>query len=161
MVLYRNMFSGIVLLAFGSGCALEEVRSKNKLGIEWQHSGSDSTNSDRYTEEQGFEFKWDKGVATGVSYRRRDTDNGNGNNDNGVFVEFSFPIWKRSKPEAKTVERLEALERRLAELEAQPSEQTAAAPRDSRDEINGGSEQHVAWVTGGIVPGGQNQKNGD
>jgi len=111
---------GIVLLPHFGGCAVEEVRYKNKLGAEWRHTGSNSREDERYTLEPGFDLKWDKGVSTGVSYRRRDVNDGNGDHDDGLFVDFSFPIWKRKKPDAQA-ERIEALERGLAELQAERS----------------------------------------
>ena len=112
---------GLVLATFCSGCALEEVRGKNKLGVEWRHIASRTQSDERYTVEPGFEFKWEKGVTTGVSYRNRSTNEGRGDDDNGLFVDFSFPIWKRPKVD-KTTDRIEALEQRLTELEAERSE---------------------------------------
>lgn len=64
----------------------------------------------------------EKGLSTGITYRRRDTDNGNGDNDNGVWIDFSFPIWKASKKkdtdQEKTMEYVTKLEQRIARLEA-------------------------------------------
>jgi hypothetical protein len=144
-----------------SGCALEEVRSKNKFGSEWRHSGSRSTAEERYSVEPGFEFKWDKGISTGVSYRRRDIDNGSGDSDNGLFVDFSFPLWKRPKGEAKTTERIEKLERRLAELEAARAERLSVGAGGTHEEILGGSEQHVAQVMGGTIPNAHDGTSGE
>ena len=127
MAIQTRMFGGCVLLALLSGCALEEVRSKNKFGSEWRHSGSRSTAEERYSVEPGFEFKWDKGISTGVSYRRRDIDNGSGDSDNGLFVDVSFPIWKKPKGQAKS-ERVEELEQRVAELETLLSPRIAGEP---------------------------------
>src|SRR3990172_9561455 len=138
MAPYRHLFGGVVLLALLSGCALEEVRSKNKFGSEWRHSGSRSTAEERYSVEPGFEFKWDKGISTGLSYRRRDIDNGSGDSDNGLFVDVSFPLWKKPKGQAKTAERIEALERRLAELEAAQAERVAGAFRAAGGGKGGG-----------------------
>jgi len=101
------------------GCALQEVRSKSLWGPEWQHKGSDSTDAVRYYAQEGLEFKWDKGIATTVTYRRRDVDDGNGDNDNGVWFDISFPLWK-AKPKEKAAElRIAELERRLALVETE------------------------------------------
>jgi len=156
-----QLFGGVILLTWSSGCALQEVRSKTKFGPEYQHSGSDSTDSVRYSEEQGIDFMWGNDWTTGVSYRRRDTDNGNGNNDNGVWFDFSFPIWKRPKAEAKTAERIEALERRLAEVEAAQAERLAGASGAARDESVEGSERRVAQVKSGTIPNAQNETRGE
>lgn len=161
MAYCRQMFGGVILLALLSGCALEEVRSKNKYGVDFRYAGSRRGEDARYHVEPGLELKWEKGVTTGFSYRRRDVDDGVGAHDDGVFFDFGFPIWKRPKPEAKTAERIEQLERRLAELEARQAERSAEVDDDSVEEIIGGSEQRVAQVTGGTVPSGQNGKQGD
>ena len=158
MAFQRHMFGGVILLTLTFGCALEEVRSKNKFGSEWRHSGSRSTAEERYSVEPGFEFKWEKGVSTGLSYRRRDIDNGSGDSDNGLFVDFSFPIWKRPKAEAKTAERMEALERRLAEVEAAQAERLAGPSGAAGDGSVGGSERRVAQVTGRTIPNAQDRR---
>ncbi len=111
------MTLGLSLSIGVSGCALREVRSQSKFGPEWQHSGSNSTDSVRYSAEQGFDFKWQNDWTTGVSYRRRDIDNGDGNNDNGAWFDFSFPLWKAAKKDA-SAERVAELERRITQLEA-------------------------------------------
>lgn len=161
MATYRHLLSGMVFLALLSGCALEEVRSKNKFGSEWRHSGARSTAEERYSIEPGFEFKWDKGISTGVSYRRRDIDNGSGDSDNGLFVDFSFPLWKRPKGEAKTAERIEKMERRLAELEAARAERLSGDACGTHEEIMEGNEQHVAQITGGTIPNAQDGTRGE
>lgn len=112
---------GLGVTIWSSGCALQEVRSKTRFGPEFQHMGSNSTNSVRYSEEQGLDFKWGNNWTTGVSYRRRDTDDGTGNNDNGVWFDFSFPVWKAAKKDA-SAERVTELERRITQLEARLSE---------------------------------------
>ena len=119
---------GLVCLLFAvcpSGCALQEVRGKTAFGPEFLHSGTNSTNEVRYDARQGLELRWNNGVTTGVTYRRRDVDEGSGNNDNLVLFEFGYPIWKASKSEDKLPERVEELEKRLRELEAG---QTAPSP---------------------------------
>lgn len=109
----------IAFLLLCSGCELQEIRSKNKFGTEWRHKGSNGTDRERYAVQPGFEFKWDNGVTTGVSYRRRDDNDGSGDDDNGLFVDVSFPLWKAKKKEkASETARIERLEERIAQLEA-------------------------------------------
>ncbi len=112
-----------LLVPLATGCALKEVRSKTKVGPEFRHRGSNRTDSDRWTAQQGIEFKWDKGISTGLTYRRRDTDDGSGDNDNGVWFDVSFPIWKAKKRQDNTAERMAELERRVAELERRLQEE--------------------------------------
>ena len=107
-----------LLLTLLSGCALHEIRSKTKVGPEFIHSGSDNTNSERWTVEQGLEFRWDKGITTGVTYRRRDVDDGNGNNENRVLLEFSFPLWRAESQQTTLARRVQRLQNRLDTLEA-------------------------------------------
>ena len=104
-------------LLLASGCALQEVRSKSKIGPEFRHSGATNTDSERWHVEQGIDFKWDNGVTTGLSYRRRDVNDGNGDNENRVLFEFSFPLWKAESQQAKLKRRVELLETRLTRLE--------------------------------------------
>ncbi len=116
MTRYRMLVALLVLPSI-TGCALQEVRSKSKAGPEFRHRGSNRTNSVRWSAEQGFEFKWEKDIKTGVTYRRRDEDGGGGDNDNGVWFDVSFPIWKAKKRPGVTPDRIAEIERRLAELE--------------------------------------------
>ena len=109
----------LVVVLLLPGCALKEVRSKTKLGPEFRHKGSDRTEAVRWTAQQGIELKWEGGVNTGVTYRRRDTDDGSGDHDDGVWLDFSFPLWKAPVKPDTMKEQVEALARRLAVLEAQ------------------------------------------
>ena len=102
---------------FIPGCALNEIRSKTKAGPEFIHRGSSNTNSERWTVEQGLEFKWEGGITTGLTYRRRDVNNGNGDNENRVLFEFSFPLWKAESRQAQLVRRVQHLQDRLEALE--------------------------------------------
>ena len=128
----RMIPTGALMLMLLSGCApkLKEVRSKTKFGPDFRHRGSGRTDSTRWTVQQGIEFKWNKGVRTGITYRRRDTDDGNGNNDNGVFINFSFPIWKAKKKPDPLKKRVKKLERQVAELQTllTASENKSASP---------------------------------
>ncbi len=116
---------GLIVSMF-SGCGVKEIRSKSKFGPEFRHSGLARTSRTRWTAQQGIEFKWDKGVTTAMTYRRRDTDNGNGDNDNGVWFEVSFPLWKAKTKPDKNAARIRDLERRLAALEVDQPVRTAA-----------------------------------
>ena len=74
---------------------------------------------ERYSVEEGLEFRWDKGWTTGLTYRRRDIYEGAGDNDNGLGFDFSFPLWKAPKKPDATAQRVEELEKRLAAVEGQ------------------------------------------
>ncbi len=117
----RILLTGALSLMVMAGCQqnLKEIRSKTKFGPSFKHKGSKGTDSTRWTVQQGVEFKWKKGVKTGITYRRRDTDDGNGDNSNAVFIDFSFPLWKAEKKPDPMKKRIKKLERRLAELESQ------------------------------------------
>ncbi len=116
----RVLLMGGLLWAPATGCRpkLKEVRSKMKFGPSFRHKGSNRTDSVRWAAQQGLEFKWNKGIKTGISYQRRDTDNGNGNNDNTLYFDVSFPIWKAKKKPDKLKKRVKKLEKHVAELEA-------------------------------------------
>ena len=115
---------GLMVLMF-SGCGIKEIRSKSKFGPDFRHSGTRRTDQTRWTAQQGIEIKWEKGVSTAVSYRRRDMDNGSGDNDNGVWFEVSFPLWKAKPMADKNAERIQELERRLTAIEADRPVRTA------------------------------------
>ena len=55
-----------------TGCELQEIRSKSKIGPEFRHSGTRRTEQNRWTVQQGFEFKWDGRAATRSIPRTRD-----------------------------------------------------------------------------------------
>lgn len=117
----RLLLVGSLMLSLLAGCQamkLKEVRSKTKFGPSFRHKGSKRTDSVQWTVQQGVEFKWKKGVKTGITYRRRDTDAGNGNNANSVFIDFSFPVWKAKKKPDPMKKKIKKLEKRVAELEA-------------------------------------------
>lgn len=108
--------AGLMLVA-GCQVKLKEIRSKSRFGSSFQHRSSDRTDSVRWTVQQGVQFRWSKGIRTGITYRRRDVDEGNGNRDNSIFVDVSFPIWKAKKKPSRLKKRLKKLEKRVAELE--------------------------------------------
>ena len=112
-----------------SGCALQEVRSKSKIGPEFRHSGRRGTDRERWTVQQGVELKWDQGITTGLTYRRRDGNHGLGDKDNGVWFEFSFPLWKAAKESDALAQQVDSLERRLATLEMRLA--AGAAPAET------------------------------
>jgi hypothetical protein len=117
------------VLVLASGCSLTEVRNKWKGGPEYRHDGSNRTNSVRWTAETGVELEWENAMGyhytSGVTYRRRDVDEGDGDNDNGVWVDFSFPLWRKpKKPERDIVE----LRKEVARLKEQVAQLAAASP---------------------------------
>ena len=111
-----------ISLALSTGCALREVRGKTKFGPSFRHKGSSRTDSVRWTVQQGFDFKWDNGITTGVDFRRRDVDDGNGDSTTGVFFDVSFPVWKAEEKPDPLRRRLKKLKKRLARVEAKLEE---------------------------------------
>ncbi len=107
----------LAITCLNPGCTLRELRSKTKTGIEFRHSGSRRTDRQRFTVQQGLEFRWDNGVSTAVSYRRRDDDDGPGDRDDGVFFDIGIPIWKAASSVSRANERIQTLEGRIAALE--------------------------------------------
>ena len=118
-----------LVLAFLPGCTLVEIRSKSKAGPEFRHRGFYRTDSIRWYAQQGLEFVWrddhNSKITTGVTYRRRDIDNGNSDNDNGIWLDFSFPLWKAERSTDPAARRIELLERRIAALEAEQGQALA------------------------------------
>lgn len=80
--------------------------------------GFRGTDEVRWTTQTGLELKWDRGVATGVTYRRRDVDDGSGSDDNGVWLDFSFPLWTAKNKPGALESRVRELEKRLAAFDA-------------------------------------------
>ena len=121
MEIRRILLTGGLALILLTGCQakLKEVRAKTKFGPSFRHKGAKRTDSVRWTVQQGFDFKWDNGITTGVDVRRRDVDDGTGDNTTGVFFRVSFPVWKAEKKPDPLKERVRKLEKRLAELEAE------------------------------------------
>lgn len=75
-----------------TGCSsLTEIRHKNSIGQEFRES------SDRNSIQEGLEFSFENGIKTGVSYRYRFTDNDDDQAEHGVWLEFSYPLWKKKK----------------------------------------------------------------
>ena len=122
-----------VLVAFAGGCAmptmpvLQEVRHKNRVGVEEQHKGSSDTNAERYTVAQGVEFKWDKGLVTGVEVRRRDQNEGDGDNDTGLWFDVSYPLWQAAGGEKHADNETRELRLRIEELEGRMAAQSHIA----------------------------------
>ncbi len=130
----------LVPLFFVAGCSwrLKEVTNRWKFGVEARHQRANDTDDERYSEETGFDFKWANDWKTGISYRRRDSDEGNGDGEDGVWIDFAFPVWKaRPKPDANA-QRIAELEQRLAQLEVeQASRATRTAGADASATIGG------------------------
>lgn len=97
---------------------LDEVRSKWKFGPEYRSSSKD-TDLVRWTAQTGLEAKLSDGQSVGVTYRRRDNNDADAYaaTDNGVWLEYSFPLWKRKKENDSA-----ALKERVSRLEAQVEE---------------------------------------
>lgn len=113
----------VVCLAGGCSWQLLEVRGKTKFGPEFRDR-SNRTSEVRWTSiQQGFEFKWDSGWKSGITYRRRDTDAGSGGNDNGIWFDISYPLWKKPKKQDVSAKRLDMLERQLAQLKMDQASQ--------------------------------------
>ncbi len=130
---------GLLAALLFSGCSwqLREIKGKTKFGPEFRDK-SGRTSEVRWTAiDQGLEFKWDNGWSTGVSYRRRDTDEGSGGNDNRVLFELSYPLWRAPDRVDATEQRVKELERRLAILETgrngQRSERLASRLNDTNN----------------------------
>ena len=70
-------------------------------------------------------------TPTGITYRRRDTSSGSGDNDNGVWLDFSFPIWVAEKKNKESTEYIQELETRIAKLESMYDAVLAKSNRDS------------------------------
>ena len=146
----------VLLTLFMGGCQLKEIRSKTKFGPEFRHKGSDSTNAVRWTVQQGLDFKWKQGWTTGITYRRRDTDDGSGDNDNGDWIDFSFPIWKAPKNKRdhhnETSIYIDELRQRIAKLEGMHEAVIAKLQRDRQN------QQSSATVSIQNIPQGQTTK---
>ena len=111
---------------------MTELHSTWKGGPEFRHKGSNRTDSVRWYAQTGLkavhENKHGHEYTTAVTYRRRDVSEGAGDNDNGVWLEFSFPLWKAPKKHERDIV---DVKRRLARLEQllvdkAPFEETAA-----------------------------------
>jgi hypothetical protein len=124
----QTVLVGALFMMLAGGCTLQEIRSTTDGGPEWRTKGAGASKSHsvRWSVSQGLDFKWDNGVDTGVKFRRRDEEEGAGEEDNGLFFEVSFPLWKKPQaPPGPNDARVEELERRVAELEARLSQEEA------------------------------------
>jgi hypothetical protein len=116
-----------VLVVAGCKANPSELRGKTSFGAEARNRGN-NTQEIRYDARQAVDLKWDNGWSTGISYRRRDIDDGSGDNENRVLVEVGYPLWKAPKKEEKpkdigpptgtTSERIDQLQRQLEEMRA-------------------------------------------
>ncbi|MCO6438675.1 MAG: hypothetical protein J5J06_16400 [Phycisphaerae bacterium] len=122
-----------LLVMFSSGCALKEVRGRSSFGPEYRNHSQAQTNDIRFEAKQGIEFRWDKGITTGVSYRRRDIDDGNGDNENLILFEIGYPIWSAPKSEDKLAQRVAELERQLAEMRSRSTERSGIADHSDQE----------------------------
>lgn len=129
----KNVFvacvASLVAAGFLTGCKANptELRGKTSFGPEFRNRGN-NTQEVRYDARQALDLKWDNGWSTGISYRRRDVDDGSGDNENRVLFEVGYPIWKAAKkhepkkdigpPTGTTTKALEELQRQVEELRA-------------------------------------------
>ena len=112
------VLAGIMLCV--AGCAnngkwsVTEIGGKTSFGPEWRNFGN-NTHDIRYTAIQGLDFKLANKWNLGVSYQRRDVDEGSGDNENLVLFEVGYPIWNAPKKAEKSAVELEieGLEREL------------------------------------------------
>lgn len=121
----------LILLPGCKSISISEITGKSSFGPEFRNFG-DGTSDIRYTAIQGFDLKLSNGWTTGVSYQRRDVDDGGGDNENLVLFEIGYPIWKASKKSEKTANqlRLHKLGNELHEL----SGELAAAENQAQTE---------------------------
>lgn len=103
----------------GEGWAVKKTHTKFRGGPEMRENRTGQS-SNRWATQVGLGMELENGHRFGVTYRRRDIDNGVGGNDgqdNGVWVEWQIPIWeaprKKSKHEQEMERRLELLEAAL------------------------------------------------
>ena len=110
-----------MLLVVCTGClsksvTLTEVTGKTSFGPEFRNFGN-NTQDVRYTAIQALEFKLSNKWTVGMSYQRRDLDDGAGDNENLVLFEVGYPLWNAPKPEKTAAElQIEQLENQLREL---------------------------------------------
>jgi hypothetical protein len=113
----------VLLGTCGCDVTLNEVRSKWKTGPEWRRR-SNGNSEVRWTAQTGLEGSFSNGHKVGVTYRSRnvsDSDNF-AQRDDGVWVEYSFPLWRAEKKKGfgndDLIRRLDELEAEVAELRA-------------------------------------------
>lgn len=122
------------LLPGCSGWTLSEVRGKNAFGPEYRNRGN-GTSEVRYDVRQAVDLRWNNGWTTGVSYRRRDVDEGSGDNENRVLLEVSYPIWKAPKKPDKTAQQIENLEEQIEEMRTRMAALKAPASNGGQSRV--------------------------
>jgi len=113
-------FIGVIglVVVMSAGCALREIRTKTKFGVEYRHENSDKSDLERYLVQEAIQFKWDKGVDTSLIYRRRDISNSpSGDSDDGMWFEIGFPIWKAPSKKDALAARVAHLEKLVSKLQ--------------------------------------------
>ncbi len=126
-----------------AGCKANptELRGKTSFGPEFQNRGN-NTSQIRYDARQAFEMKWDNGWTTGLSFRRRDIDDGSGDNENRVMAEIGYPLWKAPKKEDKATDRrIQELQEQVEEMRVRVAELKPAGSNASRLAQNSGAGQ--------------------
>jgi len=108
----------LACVSLSQACNLKEIRSKTKFGVEHRAESIDKSDLERYLVQEAIQFKWDNGVDTTVSYRRRDVrDSPSADYDNGYWFEIGVPIWKAPNKSKSADARIALLEERIAHLE--------------------------------------------
>jgi hypothetical protein len=112
--------SPVLMPVVGCKASLKEITGKTSFGPEFRNFGN-NTHDVRYTAIQGIDLKWSNNWTTGVSYQRRDVDEGSGDNENLVLFEVGYPIWNAPKKPEKTAEQtqIEDLENELRQLDSE------------------------------------------
>lgn len=111
----------------GCKASMQEVRGKTAFGPEFRNRGN-NTSEVRYDARQNVDVKWDNGWSTGLTYRRRDVDDGSGDSENLFLFDVGYPLWKAPKKADKTSERIEELERQVEDMKARVAALTGSAP---------------------------------
>lgn len=116
---YRRL-AMLLLLTGVAGCQnvkLTEITGKTAFGPEFRNFGN-NTSDIRYNVIQGVQFKLSNKWDLGVTYQRRDLDDGAGDNENLVLFEVGYPIWNAPKKPQKSAEdlQIEELEQQLRTL---------------------------------------------
>lgn len=120
----------MAVILTGCKASAQEVRGKTSFGPEFRNRGN-NTSEVRYDVRQNVDVKWDNGWSTGLTYRRRDVDNGSGDSENLFLFDVGYPLWKAPKKPDKTSERIEELQREVEQMRAKIASMKSGEP-DSR-----------------------------
>ncbi len=121
-----TLCAGMAILG-GCKSTVTEVRGKTSFGPEFRNRGN-NTHETRYDVRQNIDLKWDNGWSTGVTYRRRDVDEGSGDSENLLLFDVGYPIWKAPKKSDKTAARIGELEQQVQDIRARLAAQSTGEP---------------------------------